>query len=451
MASATSNRNSVRFGNANNRVTRYYVTDVTMLGGGGLRRETYRTDEQGNNRILIETETIEDGNREKIRTTNMLDEERLALRPNRSSPLKRALEAQIEQAATEARRNEQDASNGGQTEVGKENAALLSSTANDADNDNDNAESKPSSLIADALNVLGKLNVESASGTRKEYGKNLRYPLDIAESKQDVIKFDVFEYIPQRFDTDGGTAVFASNSARNSKDRKSIGSVILPIPAGIRDDKGVDWGGKPMSPLQIAAADVALNAIVNGPGEGIDAAGEYVNVVKNNPNDAKRAIATYFAGKASGVGGNELMSRTGGMIFNPNMELLFNGPQLRTFSFAFFLSPRSEIEARLVKAIIRTFKQAMSPIRSKSNLFLKTPNTFGLTYLHRGKDGGLHKGLNAFKECAMTGFAVDYTPTGNYATYSDGTPVQYQITMSFSELEPIFNDEYDLSDEYIGF
>ena len=62
-----------------------------------------------------------------------------------------------------------------------------------------------------------------------------------------------------------------------------------------------------------------------------------------------------------------------------------------------------------------------------------------------------HKGLNAFKECAMTGFAVDYTPTGNYATYSDGTPVQYQITMSFSELEPIFNDEYDLSDEYIGF
>ena len=55
--------------------------------------------------------------------------------------------------------------------------------------------------------MLGKLNVESASGTRKEYGKNLRYPLDIAESKQDVIKFDVFEYIPQRFDTDGGTAV----------------------------------------------------------------------------------------------------------------------------------------------------------------------------------------------------------------------------------------------------
>ena len=173
MASATSNRNSVRFGNANNRVTRYYVTDVTMLGGGGLRRETYRTDEQGNNRILIETETIEDGNREKIRTTNMLDEERLALRPNRSSPLKRALEAQIEQAATEARRNEEDASNGGQTEVGKENAALLSSTANDADNDNDNAESKPSSQIADALNVLGKLNVESASGTRKEYGLSL--------------------------------------------------------------------------------------------------------------------------------------------------------------------------------------------------------------------------------------------------------------------------------------
>ena len=54
----------------------------------------------------------------------------------------------------------------------------------------------------------------------------------------------------------------------------------------------------------------------------------------------------------------------------------------------------------------------------------------------------------------MTGFSVDYTPTGNYATYSDGTPVQYQMSMSFKELEPIFNDEYDVEGDnldIIGF
>ena len=48
MASATSNRSSVRFGNKNrnNQVTRYYETDVTTLGGGGLKKKTYRTDDQ---------------------------------------------------------------------------------------------------------------------------------------------------------------------------------------------------------------------------------------------------------------------------------------------------------------------------------------------------------------------------------------------------------------------
>ena len=102
----------------------------------------------------------------------------------------------------------------------------------------------------------------------------------------------------------------------------------------------------------------------------------------------------------------------------------------------------------------------MAPIRSKSNLFLKTPHTFQLRYLHRGEtaDGGtgLHFKLNNFKECALQSFGVNYTPTGNYATYQDGTMVSYEITMGFSELEPVFNDDYGLGngsspDDAIGF
>ena len=442
MASATSNQSAVNFGTSvRNRVTRYYNTDVTTLGDGGLKREVYRTDDQGENRVLIKTVTVDsEGNETTEVSDSILAEERRSLN-TRGSALNNTLKEQTQQATTVARTNELQASAGGQTDVGKQNARVLAGTSNDADNDNDNASSRPS------LNLDGM--VESAGGTRKKYS-NLRYPIDIASSKQDVIKFDIYEYIPQEFSTSGGTAVYASNARRNSDARKSIGSIILPIPSGISDQKGVDWGGGQMSAIDIAKADIALNTIMNGPGEGIDTAGEYANVVRNNPQDSQVAIAKYFAGKAAGKG-NELLQRTTGMVMNPNMELLFSAPMLRNFSFTFFLSPRSKDEAVQVKAIIRAFKQSMSPIRSKSNLFLKSPNTYGLTYLHRGEDGGLHKGLNAFKECAMTGFSVDYTPTGNYATYSDGTPVQYQVTMTFNELEPIFNDEYDESDEYIGF
>ena len=81
----------------------------------------------------------------------------------------------------------------------------------------------------------------------------------------------------------------------------------------------------------------------------------------------------------------------------------------------------------------------MSPQRSKSNLFLKAPHTFQIQYLHRDEE---HKFLNQFKECALQSFSVSYTPEGQYATFTDGAMVSYQITMQFQELEPIFNDDY---------
>jgi len=40
--------------------------------------------------------------------------------------------------------------------------------------------------------------------------------------------------------------------------------------------------------------------------------------------------------------------------------------------------------------------------------------------------------------------ALDYTPSNSYMTFEDGlgTPVQYTLSMTFQELEPVFEDEY---------
>ena len=63
--------------------------------------------------------------------------------------------------------------------------------------------------------------------------------------------------------------------------------------------------------------------------------------------------------------------------------------------------------------------------------------------------------LNKFKECALKNMTVNYTPEGNYATFRDGKMISYQITMSFQELEPVFNDDYGNSqnapDTELGF
>ena len=130
------------------------------------------------------------------------------------------------------------------------------------------------------------------------------------------------------------------------------------------------------------------------------------------------------------------------------MELLFKGPSLRPFTFAFKLAPRSSKEAETVIAILRFFKQGMAPIKSSSNLFLKSPNTFKLCYYHRGQP---HRFLNKFKECALQSVALEYTPDGNYATYEDGVMTAYNMTLTFNELEPIFSNDYNDTYQDIGY
>ena len=129
-----------------------------------------------------------------------------------------------------------------------------------------------------------------------------------------------------------------------------------------------------------------------------------------------------------------------------NMELLFNGPTLRSFSFSFKMTPRSPSEAQECKNIIRSFKSNMAPKTKNtgsvggSGVFLKTPNVFELRYK---KGNGDHPFLHKFKQCFLTNVSVNYTGEGVYTTYDDATPVSMQIDLSFKELEPIYDVDYD--------
>ena len=232
---------------------------------------------------------------------------------------------------------------------------------------------------------------------------------------------------------------------RSSLDkRKSIGSVMLPIPGGISDSNSCGWGDDTMDPLKLAAASAALAALGQNDADGglKGALGDVFSQVKSNNESIKKAIGTSFAAQAVGADANALMSRVGGMVMNPNLELLFQGPSLRPFSFQFKMSPRSADEAKMITQIIRFFKQGMAPIRDESKLFLRTPHTFRIKYIQMGPDSDRSKFLNEFKECALTGCSVQYTPEGNYAPYEDGAMSSYQMTLQFKELTPIYNDDY---------
>ena len=440
MASKTSERNVVDRGKIGGKS--YYNTDITTLADGTVQRETYRTDDKGNNRVLIQKVTVNSEGtvtKDEVSSNATVNEQRDLRNPK--SQLRQAIKTQVDTAAGELAENNID----GVTKSTLDKAALGSGNA--ALNEVQTLESL-NTAPAPTNAPIFSTDIAGSAKTRKQFSDSV-YPLDLGKTKQDVIKFTMLEYVPQDFNQSGQFGF--SNEARQGN-RNSIGTVILPIPGGIQDSNSVQWSGQNMNALEAAAANIALSTIGEG-GKGlVDATTQVTNTIRGSGGEVKTALANAFAGAATGTGG-QLLTRTTGAVINPNLELLFSGPALRTFSFQFKLNAREAAESREIVKIIRFFKQGSAAQRSSSNLFLKTPHTFKIQYLHRGPgDDNDNPFMNKIKECALQSVAVNYTPEGNYATFDDGAMTSYELTLSFQELEPVFNDDYAQdNDATIGF
>ena len=277
-------------------------------------------------------------------------------------------------------------------------------------------------------------------GARTSY-PTLRYP-ETLNQNQDKLKISILKFAPKKFSG-------LSFAERSTFTERILGSVLLPVPNAVNDANSCSWGQDTMNAGQIMASDIAMNAITGGVSGGVEATSKGIDAAKGiGGEEVKDALKQYFVGQATGVKG--ILARTKGQVINPNMELIFNGPQLRPFNFTFKMSPRDERESITIKKIIRMFKQSMAPQRSDASLFLKAPNTFKLQFLEGSARE--HKFLPKIKECAMTGFNVNYTPDGNYATYRNSAMVAVELSFSFQELEPIFNNDYENDgDASIGF
>jgi len=320
----------------------------------------------------------------------------------------------------------------------------------------------------------------------------LRYPLEALTGTTDYLQIDIKEYVRQ--DVTGGkgskligTQGFgrntldrkAGNTRSGSLSRKSVknnGTILLQIPSDIKDGNSASYGDSKMNTLMGAAAGAISGGMKSGAemiktmtnqqtfAEGAKNVRDDLsaNLKVDNPeallDAAQKGLTAKATSAAMGVFGanvstEDLMARQSGQIFNPNLELLFNGPTLRSFSFSFKFTPRSPQEANQCKQIIRSFKQNMSPKTGKDKvggaaIFMKTPNLFELRYR---KGNSNHPFLNQFKQCFLTNMSVNYTGEGVYATYDDATPISMQLNLSFKEIEPIYFDDYDKDSSGVGF
>jgi len=234
------------------------------------------------------------------------------------------------------------------------------------------------------------------------------------------------------------------------------GIIILPMPSSIIDTNQVNYSDDSLDAITAAVAGAAgglMNvSLFTGKDSAFNLSGalssakntlnETLN--KTNLKDVQDLIKANLAAQAASLVGltnlslNQILARTTGEIVNPNMELLFNGPTIRNFSFSFKLTPRNGTEAEQIKLIIKSLKKHMSP-RNNQGVFLSSPHVFELRYKQGVKD---HQYLHRFKRCALQNMSVNYTGENVYATYEDGAPVSTILSLSFKELEPIYAEDY---------
>ena len=294
--------------------------------------------------------------------------------------------------------------------------------------------------------------------------KVLRYPYTLIAETTDYLQIDVIKYKPI------GKDIVNAPGGRRNQGKSKIKTILLPIPSNISDSNSAKYGDSSLNSIGAALVGGVVGVMGSGADfnknmkEGsqsvIDQGAATITNLKNSAGGTgglQGFFTRQLASEAAGIAGvsitpDQLLARTTGEILNPNMELLFNGPSLRSFRFSFKMTPRNRDEAIEIKNIIRCFKTHMAPKVSSgegsnttNTTFLSTPDVFELRYRQGATE---HSFLNKFKQCFMESINVSYTADGTYATYDDGTPVSMVMTLSFKEIEPVYDVDY--GDEIAG-
>jgi hypothetical protein len=323
-----------------------------------------------------------------------------------------------------------------------------------------------------SLRTIASVNAGDP-GLQPTGAQYFRYPEGrIPNLGYDYIQITSYKYVPGLNLNTVGAAGTSSGSYLNANRRVTRSSQILsktpeniiqlPMIGSLSDTTAVSWNSDTLSELNMIAANIAYNNISSGsnPIKAVVDAG--LDVIKTGQealkdDSIKKQISAYFAGQAASA--PNFVQRATGKIINNNMELLFNGPTLRSFNFSFKLRPRSESESVLCRNIIKSLKRDSAPKTTATNLFLDTPNIFLIEYMYQAQQGILptytqHPFLNKIKPCALTSINVNYTPDGSYMTYeTNGSMIGYDLNLTFQEIEPVYrsDQEAEYTQDNMGF
>jgi len=313
---------------------------------------------------------------------------------------------------------------------------------------------------------IGAYNDQTATVNTSQ---SLRYPQDmkLEGNTSDYVLFQFYDYNPPFGPNSQGNPNATNpvsinlnlneynSSVNDASPAEGFKQILLYMPDDIQDAYRGNWEGKKFGSI---TAGVLSSAGKNGTIQKLQ------SLTKTAKDTASRlgvnAAATAVSELAKGITGDNISSgdvfaSVGGVIRNPNVELLFQSMSLRTFDLTFRMSPYYQEETKIIEDIIKEFKRAMLPsygagpegvfgIKNSAigSSFIKVPKLCLVQYM-RGSDP--HPHLPQYKLCAITDMNVNFTPDNNYSTFSGGGPVSYELKLNFMETKLVFSEDWTAS------
>ena len=239
-------------------------------------------------------------------------------------------------------------------------------------------------------------------------------------------------------------------------------NVRMFFPNGFNFADGVGYQASPLG-ISGAGAGSAANAAGGAGAEGgLSALGAFAQVLVDDVKAAVKVIAEqdidigptgveavrFAATRAAARSGTAqpIVSNITKMTVNPNIRTLFNGVNVREFTFQFKMIATSPQEGRVIQDIIKLFRtelypQAFNVPIGKSNVEAKLgfnfPNAFKIRFNFKGVE---NQNLPKLKECYLRTMSHTINPTGG-GFKVDGKPNEIDMTLSFVENQTLDKDD----------
>lgn len=137
---------------------------------------------------------------------------------------------------------------------------------------------------------------------------------------------------------------------------------------------------------------------------------------------------------------------TTGRTVNPQLEVIYNSPNLREFTMDFRLVPRNAAEANQIRVLIQQLKYFAAPQIPKDTggRYFIPPAQFELEFYDAENNQNFF--LFKTKKCVLEDISVDFTGNGSFNTFYDGSPVETRLSLRFKET--VFIDRDAVNEGY---